>query len=290
VLDKQNSPLPVPVDREIGGVVVRQLQLIDYPYLIDIRADGFAQGEAPTLGLTQLTMSWAAAIDIDAEKTKGRKVTRLIQSSAESWISNSDNVVPDFNAYPDLGFEEGREKKRHTLGAMVEGAFKSFFAAKPSPLAKDAKPAEESAAAPAAEGETTQPTPPEKAKEEKASITSVIDRSPDGARIILLGSGSFLSDDVLSLISEVDRTQYMTPLSFAQNIVDWSLEDRGLLALRARGGQFARTLAPIKAGAQARWEYLNYAFALVGLAIVYFIRRYLQNAARRRYESILREA
>jgi ABC-2 type transport system permease protein len=283
VLDKQNTPLPVPVERDVGGVPVRQLQLIDYPYLIDIRGDGIAKGEAPTVGLSQLTLSWAAPIEIDPEKTKNRKVVRLIQSSGESWVSTSDNVVPDFDTYSDLGFAEGRDKKRQTLGAMVEGSFKSYFAGKPSPLAKDAKPAEDSK--PAADDK--KPDAAEKPKEEKASITSVIEKSPESARIILLSSGSFLSDDVLSLISEIDRTQYLTPLNFAQNIVDWSLEDRGLLALRARGGQFSRTLAPVKAGGQAKWEYLNYAFALAGLALIYFVRRTLQNAAKRRYMSIL---
>src|SRR5262249_39327413 len=103
----------------------------------------------------------------------------------------------------------------------------------------------------------------------------------------LLGSSSFLSDDVLSVTSEADRTQYLTPLGFAQNLVDWSLEDRGLLALRSRGGQFSRTLRPIEAGGQAVWEYLNYGLALLGLAVVYFIRRYAIQSSRRKYLEML---
>ena len=43
---------------------------------------------------------------------------------------------------------------------------------------------------------------------EKASITGVIERSPESARIILVGSSSFLSDDILSL----------SPRSTAHNI------------------------------------------------------------------------
>ncbi len=115
----------------------------------------------------------------------------------------------------------------------------------------------------------------------------MIDRSPSSARIILIGSGSFLSDDVLSLVSEVDRTQYLAPLNFAQNLVDWSLEDRNLLALRARGGQFSRTLSPVKSGSQAVWEYLNYALALFGLGLVYLAHRYVRRAARRKYLAAL---
>lgn len=284
VLDKQNAPLPVPVERDVGGIPIRQIKLFDYPYFVDIRQDGIAQGEAPTLGLHQLTLSWAAPIKVDAEKTKDRKVVRLIESSRDSWASDSANVVPDFDAYSDLGFEEGKEKGRQLLGVMLEGQFTSYFAGKPSPLAKDAKPDDAKDKANGAGASKDKDASPAK---EKPSITGVIDRSPSSARIILIGSGSFLSDDVLSLVSEVDRTQYLAPLNFAQNLVDWSLEDRNLLALRARGGQFSRTLSPVKSGSQAIWEYLNYALALFGLGLVYLAHRFVRRAARRKYLAAL---
>jgi ABC-2 type transport system permease protein len=165
---------------------------------------------------------------------------------------------------------------------MAEGQFKSYFAGKPSPLAKDAKPEDDKTKASGSE-----PAGKEKAAAEKPSITGVIERSPDSARIILIGSGSFLSDDILSLASQIGRTQYLAPLNFAQNLVDWSLEDRGLLALRARGGLFSRTLEPVKAGKQMMWEYLNYALALLGLGIVYLVRRHLRELANRRYLEML---
>jgi ABC-2 type transport system permease protein len=195
--------------------------------------------------------------------------------------------VPDFQSFSDLGFEEGREKGRQILGVIVEGQFTSLFAGKPSPLAKDAKPAD---AKDKANGEAAVDGEKKDAsagKDQKPTITSVIQRSPDSARIILIGSSSFLSDDVLSVISEVDRTQYLTPLSFAQNLVDWSLEDRNLLALRARGGQFSRTLSPLKSGSQAIWEYLNYALALFGLGLVYLIHRASRRATKRKYLAVL---
>ncbi len=284
VLDPQNSPLPIPVEREVAGIPVRQIQLLDYPYFPDVREDGLAKGEAPTLGLRQLTLSWAAPVTIDAEKTKNLKVVRLIQSSADSWVSSATNVVPDFDAHSETGFEEGRDRGRQLLGAMAEGQFKSYFAGKPSPLAKDAKPAGAKGKA----GENEDASAASKDKDaQKPSITGVIEHSPESARIILIGSGSFLSDDILSLLSQVDRTQYLVPLSFAQNLVDWSLEDRGLLALRARGGLFSRTLGPVKAGEQPVWEYLNYALALLGLGLVYFVRRRLRQLSNRKYLEML---
>ena len=285
VLDRQNAPLPIPVERDVGGIPVRQIQLLDYPYFVDVRENGLARGDAPTLGLNQLTLSWAAPIKIDAEKTKAQKVVRLIESSRDSWASNSDVVVPDFQTYADLGFEEGREKGRQLLGVMVEGQFTSLFAGKPSPLAKDETPVKEKANSEEAEVGKEKGAAPQ--KDEKATITGVVGHSPESARIILIGSSSFLSDDVLSLVSEVDRTQYLTPLNFAQNLVDWSLEDRNLLALRARGGQFSRTLSPVRSGSQATWEYLNYALALLGLGLVYLIHRASRRATRRKYLALL---
>ena len=51
VLDRQNAPLPIPVERDVGGIPVRQIQLLDYPYFVDVRENGLAHGDAPTLGL-----------------------------------------------------------------------------------------------------------------------------------------------------------------------------------------------------------------------------------------------
>ena len=286
VLDPQNSPFPVPIDRNIGGLKVQQIQLLDYPFFVDARQDGLAQKNAPTVGLSQLTVSWASPIKIDQEKAKGKKVVRLIESSRNSWASTSANAVPDFKTYPDLGFPEGKEKGRQLIGAMMEGEFKSFFAGKPSPLAKDAKPEEKK---PEDEAHANKPAEnkPADDKDKKPTITGVIDHSPDSARIILVGSNTFLSDDVLNLASGVNQTQYRAPLTFTQNIVEWSLEDRGLLSLRSRGGQFSRTLEPMTMGSQTLWEYLNYGLALIGLGIVYLVRRTMRESARRRYLAML---
>ena len=286
VLDRQSTPFPIPAERDVGGgIKVRQIQLMDYPFFADIRSDGLAQGAAPTAGTQQLTLSWASPISIAPDKNSKRKVVRLIQSSPHSWAAKTTNVVPDFQAHPDIGFPAGGKEGRQLLGAMIQGEFNSFFAGKPSPLARDASNNDASA----------KDKPDQKAgdkgaaaaKDAKPSITGVIGRSPESGRLILIGSGTFLSDEVLALASSVDRTQYLAPVNFAQNLVDWSLEDRGLLALRNRGGQFSRTLEPMKSGGQMFWEYLNYALALVGLGIVFVVRRWLRVGARRKYLTML---
>ncbi|MGJ5140773.1 Gldg family protein [Bradyrhizobium oligotrophicum] len=285
VLDRQNASFPIPSERDVGGgIKVRQIRLMDYPFFADIRSDGLAQGAAPSAGTQQLTLSWASPLTIDADKVgKKRKIVDLIQSSPHSWTAKTTNVVPDFKAHPDTGFPPADKQGRQLLGAMMEGEFTSFFAGKPSPLAKDAAEPKPDAKADAKPDDAAKTA----AADAKPSITGVISRSPESARLIVIGSGTFLSDDVLQLASSVDRTQYLAPLDFAQNLVDWSLEDRGLLALRSRGGQFSRTLAPMQSGGQMFWEYLNYALALAGLALVYIVRRALRLGAQRRYLNML---
>jgi ABC-2 type transport system permease protein len=286
VLDPQNAPFPVPIERNVGGIPLRQIQMVDYPYFVDIRDDGMSSKDSPTVGLGQLTLAWASPIQADEAKAKGRHVIRMLESSRASWASPSTDVLPDFRTYRDLGFARGKDTKRQLLGVVMEGQFSSFFAGKPSPLAKDA---------PAAENKPAEENPqqadandPSKTKPEaKPTITGVIEHSPDSARIILVGSSSFLSDELLEVLSSVDRTQYQTPMRFAENLVDWSLEDRRLLALRSRGGQFSRTLPPMSEASQLTWEYANYALALIGLAAIYLFRRLARRSAERRYRSIL---
>ncbi len=279
VLDPQNSPFPVPIERNVGGIPLRQIQMIDYPYFIDIRDDGMSNKDLPTVGLNQLTLAWASPIQVDEAKAKGRHVIRMLESSRNSWTSPSTDVLPDFKTYRDLGFAPGKDTGRHLLGVAMEGQFSSFFAGKPSPLAKDVSAENKP------DAEANDPSKPK--TELKPSITSVIERSPDSARVILVGSGSFLSDELLDVLSSVDRTQYVTPMRFAENLIDWSLEDRRLLALRGRGGQFSRTLPPMSEASQLTWEYANYALALIGLAAIYLFRRLARRSAERRYRTIL---
>ncbi|HKJ60510.1 MAG TPA: Gldg family protein, partial [Hyphomicrobiales bacterium] len=288
VLDPQNSPIPVPIQRDVGGIQVRQVQFLEYPPFADVRADGLASEGAPTVGMDQLTVPWAAPIEVDEQKAKGRDVVRLIETSPASWDSGELIGVPDYDAYPSLGFARGEKTGRHLVGAMMTGTFTSYFAGKPSPLAQDAAAPEDK------KGETDAAAKTEggadkagEDKKNKPSFTSVIERSPESARIILVSSSTFLSDDILNIAGSVNQTVYDAPLVFVQNAVEWALEDRGLLELRSRGGQFSRTLEPMTASTQAFWEYSNYLFALIGLAIVFVFHRMLRRNSTRRYADIL---
>mgnify|MGYP001812835930 FL=1 len=73
-----------------------------------------------------------------------------------------------------------------------------------------------------------------------------------------------------------------------QNAIDWSLEDRGLLALRGRT-QLARTLDPMSDGEQRVWEWINYGLAVLGLLAVWGWRRKVAAADKQHYNAVLVE-
>jgi ABC-2 type transport system permease protein len=293
VLDPQNSAFPIPVNRHIGGFTVQETRLVDYPYFVDIRSNGMDRDSGLTSGLDQITMTWPSPIDIDATKNKQRKVTRLLRSSDQAWTSDNVQIQPDFNTYGKLGFPAAKKRGSQLLAVALEGRFDSYFKDKPSPLAATAEKtdagkdkAAKAQKTNAGKGKTAGEDKAKAGKKPAESITRVIDRSPESARIILFASNSFLSDDMMSLASAAMGTRYIKPVELVENAVDWSLEDRGLLAIRGRA-QFSRTLYPMNQESRVFWEYLNYGLALFGLLIVWLIRRRVNQRAGLRYAAIL---
>lgn len=274
VLDPRNAAFPIPVERRVGGFSVQETQLVDYPYFIDVRGDGLLADDGVTSGLEQVTLTWASPIVIDAEKNRERRVTRLLESSAKSWLSDSLEIQPDFEKYDPLGFATGEIKGRQLLGVAVQGRFESYFRDRPSPLANDDK---EPAAA-EAEDEATGPKPP--------AVDRIVEHSPDSARIVLLASNTFATDDMLNLASSGLGTRYLKPVQLLENAIDWSLEEQGLLAIRARA-QFSRVLDPLAQETRVFWEYLNYGLALAGLVVIALIRARVNARARQRHAELL---
>jgi ABC-2 type transport system permease protein len=283
VLDPQNTPFPIPVQRRLGGYVVEEIQTLAYPYFPDIRSDGMDQTTGITSSLGQLTLNWASPLTIDKDKDKNRKITELLKSSAGAWTNPSEDIQPDYDAHGNLGFPPGTDTGRKILAAAVEGRFKSFFAGKPSPLIAEHKEkedqkdkgADQAKKAAAAEKKDAHPV-----------ISGVVESSPPSARLILIGSASFLTDAAISLATEATRTLYKKPIELVQNAIDWSLEDRGLLALRGRG-QYSRLLKPLDRSEQMFWEYLNYALALAGLGLVYWLHRRSRLRRQQHYEKVM---
>lgn len=274
VLDPQSGSLSLPT-RSAGRIRMRTL---DYPYFIDVRRDGMA--DVPMLDpLNQVTMAWMSPLRVNQDKAGDLNVTPLIHSTERAWTSDADDVMPQLGGNGDGGFGEPDERGRQTLAVMLEGAFSSSFKGEESPLVgsdKDGSGDSESAGKDTSdEGEDAEP-----------NVSSVIEQSPASSRLVVIGSGNFLTDSALQIVGRSRQSQYTAPIDLIQNIMDWSLEDPGLLALRGNT-QYARPLIPLSDGERRAWETANYAAALGGLLLVFAVQRGVARRRRRHYEALL---
>ena len=242
VLDPKSASLPVPVQRYIGGIPVRTIEMVPYPHFPDIRGDDLNLDHPITGSLNQITLNWASPIIADTDKLSEERVVKLIKSSASSWTSENLNVIPDYKSYPDTGFANVNKRGSEDLAVAISGPFKSYFAG-----AVDIQ-------------------------SEKGLLEDLIQESPSSAKLILISSNSFAADGSIDLASHAMSTLYTKPLEFMQNAVDWSTEDESLLGLRGKS-QFARTLYPMSEDTQKGWELFNYILAIIGLFFVWLWQR-----------------
>ena len=256
VMDPQNEPFPVPVTREAGGFTVQELQLLDYPFFVDVRPDGMASDSPIVSNLPAVTINFASPVTLDEAKNAGRKVTTLLRSSPASWTQTDLNIQPNFELYPQSGFAVGSEQQSYPLAVSVQGVFESAFKGQPAPLAGAGQAAGEGESAP------------------QQQSVGTIEESPETARLVVVGSAEFLDDIIFQISSAVARERYLNSLQLLQNAVSWSTEDLDLLSIRARGTS-ARVLRPLAESERSFWEGANYVLALlalVGIGIVWNVR------------------
>lgn len=293
VMDPRNAAFPVPVTRQVGGFSFQELQMLDYPYFVEVREDGFAADSPIVAQIPQATMPWASPIEINAQAQASRTVTELLHSSEGAWLSTNEDVTPRFSEDGAAPFLPQGEIGRQLLGVVVEGRFDSYFADKESPLYTAAlKAAAEEEAAEgeeAAENESADADDGTQVEPEGAGVVaSVIGRSPESARIVLFGSNEFLSDRTIQLLGSISGTMYQGSLALVQNTLDWALEDAGLVSIRSRG-HFNRTLPPTSRETQTGFEYGNYLAVLAGLFIVGVLAFWSRKRRRLVYSEWLRE-
>lgn len=250
VLDPQNSAFPVPVTRQVGDYSFQEVAMVDYPYFVDARGDGLNSTHPVTSNLPQITLSWASPITIDPPLNSARTVAHLIRSSEQSWTSDSTDVLPRPSADGVSNWQPEGDTGAVDLGVIVSGRFDSYFAGKTSPLLEEQAPS----------NNEQQATP-------ELNINNVIERSAESARLIVLSSNDFLTDQILRTMSSMTGAQYLGPLELVANAVDWSVEDSGLLGIRSNA-HFNRTLPPMEKDEQVFWEYLNYGLAILGLLVI----------------------
>ncbi len=266
VLDPQNAALPIPVTRNLGGMQVQEIRMLDYPYFVDVRKEGFAESPI-TAELPQVTVAWPSPITVDKEKSKGLQIVELLRSTPGSWLNSSLDIMPLFDQAGRSGFVPIGPQSSQLLGVIATGRFQSAFVGKPNPLF----------------------APGQKDKPESApKASSIIEHSPDSARIILIASNDFLKDTVLKLEGGSTGGAYLNSLQMMANTIDWSMEDASLLGIRARGN-FNRTLPPMEQKSQMVWEGLNYLFAALALLLVAVARRVHENRRLAIYENLVAE-
>jgi len=245
VLDPQNESFPVPVERNVMGITVRELQLIAYPFFVDVRQSGMAEQSPIVAGLPSVTIHWASPLELSGKE--GLTAQTLLRSSSRAWLQESTNVQPDFDKHPQKGFGTEGEAKSRPLAVALSGTFTSTFADKPSPLLADGTPASKPA--------------------KKAADASGIKKSPSTARLIVVGSADFIKDAVLNLSRQTGSERFANNLQLLQNLVDWSVADIDLLSIRSRG-TYARTLKPLEESARSGWEWGNYLLVVLALAVI----------------------
>ena len=247
VLDPQSAAFPTPVHRTTGTYSFRDVQMIDYPYFIDLRAPGLAASHPVTANLPQLTMAWASPIAVSAGN--GVQAAMLLRSSTRSWLSDSMNIMPG-----EATRDDSTAQHSYPLGIALQGRFESYFAGRPNPLAGSGP---------------------------LGAYGSLL-RSPESARLVLFGSNDFLDDQVLGGQVMASGTQYLGPIELFLNTLDWALRDDDLARIRSRA-HFNRTLPPMERRGQAIIEYLNYGAALLWLALLMLVHWLRALLRRRRY-------
>jgi ABC-2 type transport system permease protein len=260
VMDPQNEPFPVQVQRNVAGMTVMEYQQIPYPFFVDVRQDSMDTESPIVANLSAVTLQWASPLEVDEDKNQDREVVTLLQSTAGSWLRSSTDVQPDLQTYPQYGFPVEGEQGARPLAVSIRGSFESYFKDKPSPFQESTAEGEEAGAA---EGE------------EEAPALGTIEVSPESSRLVVLGSAEFVDDIVLEISSSFSQDRYLFNLQLLQNAVDWAVEDEDLLSIRSRG-TYARLLRPLEEDEQSFWEGLNYALALlalIGIGVVWNVRQ-----------------
>ena len=257
VSDMKNSSFPVPVDRKIGDYTIRETQLMNYPFFIDIRGDVLESSRDINQGLEQITVTWASPISISNQNKKIEHRV-FLNSSKNSWSSDKFDIQPNFNKYPDIGFPTSKDKAPINLGVILSGGFQSFF--REAPIQSEIDEDNDSA----------------------LIENNVILDSTSNSKLILVSSNNLLSDPVINLVSSSIGSRYIEPLNLVENLIDWSLEDVDLLRIRGRS-QFVKTLPPLTKQVMMNIEFAIYGFAFILVIFIWgFSKLYLKKSNSRK--------
>jgi ABC-2 type transport system permease protein len=247
---KENEPLAIPGQKA---------QLVnEYPHFVRVAGERVAESMI-TRNINAVIMHWPSPIQLVGDGAADRQVIELFKTTDQAWLQTDTAILPDPARHPLTGFgppaqpDPALGKPPYLLAVAITGTFDSAYQ-KPGAAAGG-----DEAAAAGAPGEANAPTNDE----------GMLDRSPPDARLVVIGSSSFVSDEAIG-ISGSFSTQIVNNVALVQNIIDWAAEDTDLLTIRARGS-VTRTLDDLDPDRIGLWEYANYGIALLGLALVFVI-------------------
>lgn len=249
VMDPQNTAFPMPVREQRGPFVFERVELLPYPFFIDVRPDGFNREHPALAGVPSLAMTWASPVRFveGVEGREGLDAQVLVRSSDESWVRRETVLEPDLKQFPEVGFGAPGDAERDSipLAVTLVGTLPSHFAEKASPLFEPgAEPTEE-----ASDGDRTGRT---------------LKQSTPDARLVVVGSSEFVGDLVTQLGGQIGGGSYRGNPVLLRNLIDWTLEDTDLLQIRSAGA-FARTLKSMDDSERNTYEVVNYAVVLLAL-------------------------
>ena len=265
VMDLQNAPFPINVQRQVGDFVVNEVQALDYPFFVDVRPDGMNVEHPTTANIPTVTTHWASPILLDEEANANRTTTILLQSSPNSWRTTDTNIQPDLDLYPERGFAVSGTFGQEVVGVAVEGRFDSYFVDQPLPFENDTP-------------EVTDPNatnPEATATPNPLEVAGFIEQSPSNARLVVISSSEMVNDTVFRVTGSFGDDRTFSNLQFIQNVLDWFVEDASLTSLRAQGST-ARILRPLTEEDQNTWMYANFVFAvlsIIGIGILWQWRK-----------------
>ena len=239
VLDSQNEPFPIQVQKDVSDVVVMDIENIDYPFFVDVRSSGLNRDNPVASNIPSLTMHWASPLYKVSTKSNV-EIDAFISSSKESWLRESIDVRPDMEIYPEIGFPIEGEQMSRDIAMTIHGKFNSYFSENELKFTDADRP---------------------------DTDIQMFDTSPGDTRVVVFGSGDFINDTFLELSQTMSEQRYISNLQFVQNAIDWAVKDEGLLKLRGRT-IYVRLLDPMSDSQQQFWEYINYGVMIIGLFLI----------------------
>jgi ABC-2 type transport system permease protein len=247
------------------------MRQLPYPFFVKVQRDAMSDGVITgQLAATVFHFASPVAVKEEPKKPAGkdgeakepaRKVEVLMRSSGDAWTEKQPKVQPDFALHPGSGF--GRPDKvdkadqgPHALAVAITGSFPSAFADQPDGKNDDKKP--------------------EDKKPADKNDERLVTHSPPDARLVVVGSSSFVSDELLELSSQAGSDYVVNNVELVQNMVDWAVADTDLLAIRSRGSH--TRILEIDEGARGKWEWANYGIMALGLGVIVLLTILRQRA------------